>query len=115
MHFVIEYPENQSVSDYWLDRHALILIDNLEQSYARYLEITRKWFPTHSDKFNTIGDFTNRILAFYDRKERKVPYYLDMVLRDSTISHKDKIDKLSIGTTKVKNKNVGTQLNLDLF
>lgn len=114
MNFVMDY-ENGSPSDYWLDRYAMIDIENLEVSFHRYLDIVKKWFPTYSDKLDTFEKFQNRIHQYYDRKERGQKYFLDIVHNNSGFTNKDRLDKLLIHKTKAIKKNVGIQLNLNLF
>ena len=59
--------------------------------------------------------FKERMLQFYERKEKGKYHYLDLVHTGTKLTLNDKTDKLRIATHKVKKKNVGTQLNLNLF
>lgn len=113
INFVMDY--EGTPSEYWLDRNAMINIENLEGSFHRYLEIVKKWFPTYSDKLDTFEKFQNRIHQYYDRKERGQKYFLDIVHNSKGLTNRDKLDKLLIHKTTTIKKNVGTQLNLNLF
>jgi len=112
---IFEFTEDEKIDEWWNTNTVLIDFNNLECSHVRYLEVWDAASYFLSERLSKFEAFQRRINDFFFRKEHNIFNGSDAVSHTSTISADDRYRQILLNRPRPKKKNVGVQLNLNLF
>lgn len=112
---IFEFSDDEFIDDWWNSNTVRIDFNDLESVHQRYLEVWNKANYFLAEKLDPFEKFQKRINDFFSRKESNTYDPNDAVCYTSSISVDDRYKQILLNKKREKRKNIGIQLNLNIF